>query len=195
MARWRRFAGELLPEMLKSEEAALRFLRHESAEVRTAGIQVLKNHWRVRDVGSFSDTCEALIVRNTDPAFDMPPRFPWGSATKFSDNVRVSVLLAQVVRNGSELDEVRRAAYFALIRVRRSGTRLHPTAAAKLKDLRKLRSTGGLLRSRLTDRGLPCRLTVPPPSSKGAFQRSTSPSFGFTARQLRLLVAATPRQP
>ena len=62
--------------------------------------------------------------------------FPWGSATNFSDNVRVSVLLRSIVRNGSELDEVRRGAYFALIRVRRSGTRLHPTAAAKLKDLR-----------------------------------------------------------
>jgi hypothetical protein len=136
MARWRRLAGDLLSEMLHSEGAALRFLPHNSAEVRTAAVEVLKNHWRVRRAGEFSHACERLAVCDAAPGVRHAAVLSLGQCFEFSDDVRVGALLAHVVRDESEADEIRRAAYFALIRVRRSGTRLHPSAAATLKDLR-----------------------------------------------------------
>jgi tetratricopeptide (TPR) repeat protein len=59
-----------------------------------------------------------------------------GACFDYTDDVRISALLAKIVRDEAECDDVRKGAYFGLLRVRRSATTLHPSTATKLTDIR-----------------------------------------------------------
>ena len=137
MPNWQRLAGDFLPELLRSKDDAIRLVEHPLARVRGAAIQVLNYHWKCREDGRFAKICESLGTRDPDMFVRHNALLALGSCFQYTDDTRISVLLAKIVCNQTESDEIRHAAYLALLSVRKPATRLHPTPLVTMNGIRK----------------------------------------------------------
>ncbi len=117
---WRELAGERAQEMLADRAAAMEGMGDPEAGVRMAAMGILSRHWNSKRDMDFAEACERLAVEDADPRVRFAAILCLGDSYEGQDHVRISALLARVVRDESETERIRAgAAYVALLRVRR----------------------------------------------------------------------------
>jgi len=132
---WRKLAGDLLPEMLRSPEEAMRQLRHASAGVRKVAIQVVSDNWKLNGNKEFARVCEELAVNDEDPLVRHAALLALGRCHERSDDLRIGAMLAAIVGDERQSDDIRSAAYLSLLSVRRPAAMLKLGAYFGLKDV------------------------------------------------------------
>jgi hypothetical protein len=113
---WRQLVGVAVEEMLNSRDAAERHLRNSNPAFRDVALQVLTYHWQPTE--TFAIACEDMMMR--DPDLDVRHQAVCSIAACHlgTNNRMVGQLLAGMVRNIQEEDDIRRAAYQSLLLVR-----------------------------------------------------------------------------
>jgi len=132
---WRQLAGDLLPEMLRSPEEAMRQLRHPSAGVRKVAIQVASDHWKLYGKKAFAQVCEELTASDEDPLVRHAALLALGVCHEGTDDLRIGAMLAAIVADKGQSDNMRLAAYLSLLSVRRPVAKLKLSAYFGLKDV------------------------------------------------------------
>jgi tetratricopeptide (TPR) repeat protein len=127
--QWEKLAGENLQEMFGSKLRAMALLRHSSSAIRRAAIEVLEYYWKTRGP-EFAHTCEEFATTDDDILVRQSAILALGHCYVNSDDVRVSAILASILRNEAEPQENRVAAYMSLLLVRRG-----ESALKELKDI------------------------------------------------------------
>lgn len=133
--RWRQLAGDLLPELLRSREEAMRNLRHASAGVRDVAIQVLSYRWKAYGDNAFAQSCQELAVKDEDRDVRHAALLALGGCYECSDDAHIGAVLAAIVKDEGELEMIRLAAYLSLLSVRRPMAKLSLNPYFDLKDI------------------------------------------------------------
>jgi hypothetical protein len=121
LTRWREYAPDCLLAMLDSEDEAKRALRHPTARVRLAAIEILLYHWRhwdQRPPGECARLYEELALRDPDLAVRCAATLALGRCYNGTADLRVGRAIANLVLDGSLPAALRRAALASLYSIR-----------------------------------------------------------------------------
>ncbi len=113
---WRNAAGAHAPRMGENREFTRSYLTHRDPEVRCAAIIALQQHWEPS--GALSALCEELSLRDPDVKVRALALACLSGHYAGTNDKRVAGIAARLARDGSEANEVRIAAYRALLAVR-----------------------------------------------------------------------------
>ena len=115
---WEHLAPNDFPAMLRSPAEALHRLDHPSVRVRQVAIDMLSSHWKQYADSDFTKRCEMIALAKNEEGERNSAILALGRCFRGKDDVRISALLARIIRNEVESHIIRQAAYTALIDVR-----------------------------------------------------------------------------
>jgi hypothetical protein len=132
--QWRAIAGSALDMMLESPGGAESYLRNPYPELRRVALQVLTHHWKAYE--SIAFPCEQLSLHDDDPEVRIQAICSLGLCYMNTNQARIANILAKLICNDKESDELRTASYLSLLIV---VGRTDPHADSCLKAMRLLR--------------------------------------------------------
>jgi hypothetical protein len=109
----RQLAGPHLSVMLHSSEDAEKYLESSEPSLRQAAIHLLYHYWGQRD--AYADRYEQIAMSDSDDNVRSRALGLLGSCYCYSRDRRISRMLANVVLDRKEADNIRLGAYAALL--------------------------------------------------------------------------------
>jgi hypothetical protein len=106
-------AGEHLNAMMRSPKDAENYLQSSEPSLRQAALHVLYNRWGQGE--AYADRYERMAMSDTNDDVRMRSFQLLGRCYSYTRNRRISSIVAKVVLDRNEADQVRRSAYHALL--------------------------------------------------------------------------------
>jgi hypothetical protein len=125
-------AGEHITGMLHSAEEAEQYLESGEASLRLAALYLLYHHWRQTD--SYAHRYERFAMCDSNEDVRIVALAHLGSYFSYTNDGRVSRMLASVVLDANEANAIRLAAYRNLVRVHGNLTGVRGMCAVSFPD-------------------------------------------------------------
>jgi hypothetical protein len=132
---WRALAGATLDEMLRSPDHTATYLQSQDSRMRAVALDILTFYWKCHSE-EFAVECERLAIHDPSPVLRRRAVWSLGKCYSRTDDKRIRRLLASVVKNEQEEEEVRAGAYESLLLVR---VVRDPQELDRLREVRFLR--------------------------------------------------------
>jgi hypothetical protein len=113
---WEELGGVHTPRMLESRAAAESYLEHHDANLRTAAIFILKDHWKPDEW--FTRMCERIAFQDSDLKVRKLALSTLACCFSNTDDPRIGKLLASLVNDASIPQELCLTAYRSLFTIR-----------------------------------------------------------------------------
>lgn len=112
--RWHReTAGDALDQMLRSKEDTIQFFTHPYPHLRQVAISLINHHWGFTE--TIAQQIEKLAVEDPDSWVRMAAISALGSYFRGTKPVRICQLLASVILDLNQPENLRLCAYRALV--------------------------------------------------------------------------------
>lgn len=111
---WKDLAGSLYDELVQSEERAMAHLFDADRNLRIAAIDICHSVWNCSANVGFLNACQDVAAADPDDSVRTHALEIFGAALESSQDPSACQFLADLAKDGTNPEEVRRAAYWAL---------------------------------------------------------------------------------